>query len=127
MADRSRGLVTGSRTWTDETTIRHAFADIIRLRGPENVVIVHGACPRGADALADHIARPWTGLEIERHPADWRPDGQFNRRAGFQRNAHMVNLGANICLAFIRERSSGATPCAALAEQAGIPVRRWTT
>ena len=125
MADRYRVLVTGSRTWDDENTIRQAFGEIVQLHGPENVTVVHGACPAGADRLADDIARAWAGMTVERHPANWRPGGVFNRRAGFERNAHMVNLGADICLAFIRDRSAGATHCAALAEQAGIPVRRW--
>jgi len=71
---RYRVLVTGSRTWTDEQAIRTALASVIRLHGPERVTVVHGACPRGADALADRIATAadriataWGGgLEVER-------------------------------------------------------------
>lgn len=134
MADHYRILVTGSRTWDDENAIRKAFGEIISLRGPENVTVVHGACPSGADRLAEEIARAWTGMTIERHPANWRDLG---KRAGFVRNAHMVNLGADICLAFIDpctkptcrkpkpHGSHGATDCADLADRAGIPVRRY--
>lgn len=129
-----RILVTGSRTWTDEDTVRGAFAQVVSIHGPENVTIVHGACPRGADALADEIATGWTGLTVERHPADWDRHG---KAAGFRRNAEMVDAGADICLAFIGpcskrgcpdpgpHGSHGASHTAALAERAGIPVRRF--
>jgi hypothetical protein len=126
--------VTGSRGWVDEDAIRGAFAQVISLHGPENVTVVHGACPHGADALADEIAAGWTGLTIERHPADWDRHG---RAAGFRRNAEMVDAGADVCLAFIGpcskrgcpdpqpHGSHGASHTADLAEKAGIPVRRF--
>ncbi len=45
-----RLLVIGSRTWDDPRTIERALA-VILARHPEGVVLVHGACPRGADAI----------------------------------------------------------------------------
>src|SRR6266851_4582333 len=111
-----RVLVTGSRTWTDEAVIGAALAG----HCPPGTVLVTGACPRGADAIA---ARLWQarGGQVEQHPADW-PAG---RGAGFARNAAMVALGADACLAFIRDASPGASHAARLAALAGIPVHRY--
>jgi len=112
-----RILVTGSRDWTDSQ-----FVDVI-LAGflPDSVVLVSGACPRGADALCEDFARR-NGWTIERHPAKWN---ELGKRAGFVRNAEMVNLGADICLAFIKNGSKGASHTARLAEAAGIRTERY--
>lgn len=119
-----RILVTGSRTFDDVETIRAALA--VAAYGRYPVVVVHGACPSGADAIAADLVRhmaEYLDITEERHPADWKRHG---RRAGFIRNAEMVELGADVCLAFIRDGSRGATHTADLAERAGIPTRRWT-
>ena len=110
-------LVTGSRTWTDET----AIAAALRQHWDGAAVLVSGACPRGADAIAERLWTTWGG-QVERHPADWAS----GRDAGMRRNAAMVTAGADICLAFIRDHSPGASHTARLAEHAGIPVRRYT-
>lgn len=49
----------------------------------------------------------------------------MDRGAGPRRNAAMVELGADLALAFLRQRSRGASGCAGLAARAGFPVRRW--
>lgn len=120
----ARILVTGSRTWIDLKAMHDALADAVtELAGTHSsVVIVHGACPTGADKIAVQWARR-NGIHHEPHPADWSRHG---RAAGPRRNAEMVKLGADLCLAFIADGSPGASGCAALAESAGIPVRRWT-
>ena len=114
---RRRVLVTGSRTWTDEA----AIAAALRQHWDGAAVLVSGACPRGADAIAERLWTGWGG-QVERHPADWAS----GRDAGMRRNAAMVAAGADICLAFIRDHSPGASHTARLAEHAGIPVRRYT-
>jgi hypothetical protein len=115
-----RILVTGSRDWDDEVPVRAALLDAITgTPGPH--VVVHGACPTGGDAIADRIATH-LGLPVERHPAQWR---RYGRSAGYRRNAAMVALGADICLAFIRDTSPGASMTARLAAEARIPIRRF--
>lgn len=143
----TRVLITGSRNWRDRNAVRSAIADA-QARYGDQLIIVHGACPTGADAMADDEARA-LGLQVEVHPADWdtcvdacypdhrrpkpkgdvvhpgeRPD--YCPYAGPRRNAEMVATGAAECLAFIRTGSRGAAHTASIAEAARIPVRRWT-
>lgn len=118
-----RILVTGSRDWPSPEVVHRALADVIG-RAPvgADIVLVHGACRTGADAQADRWARA-SGIRVETHPARW---DVYRKRAGFIRNTQMVALGADVCLAFIKDGSRGASHTALLAETAGIPVRRWT-
>lgn len=68
-----RVLVTGSRDWQDHWPIVCAFRDYILEVGVTNTfVLVHGACPTGADYLAEKVVNNiFFDWEIERHPADW--------------------------------------------------------
>ncbi|KOV84720.1 DUF2493 domain-containing protein [Nocardia sp. NRRL S-836] len=110
-----RILITGSRTWADRAMIRAALAEVWN---PDSV-LVSGACPNGADALCEACWAHWGG-KIERHPADW---DRYGRRAGFVRNEEIVKAGADVCLAFIRGNSAGASNTAKLAQEAGIETR----
>ena len=111
-------LATGSRTWDDVRTIEQGLAVILD-RHPEGVLLVHGAYPRGADAIAAAHAARTPGYQVEAHPADWH---RYRRAAGYRRNAEMIALGADGCAAFIREGSPGSTSTVRLATAAGIPV-----
>ena len=109
-----RILVTGSRTWTDTERIMHALMPY-RWSG---ATLVHGGA-QGADLIAAETWASW-GLPVEVHPADWATYGQA---AGYIRNAKMVELGANICLAFWKDQSRGTGHTINLASAAGIPIR----
>jgi hypothetical protein len=116
-----RILITGSRDWTNKVvvanSIRQAWIDAGK---PYRVTIIHGGA-RGADYIADAFAKRMH-FGTEKHEANWE---EFGKKAGYIRNQNMVDLGADICLAFIRNESRGATMCADLAEKAGIPVKIW--
>jgi bifunctional DNA primase/polymerase-like protein/SLOG family YspA-like protein len=113
---RFRVLVTGSRTWTDPALIHTGLNELLRVHGSA-LVVVHGACRSGADAIAHAWARGHR-VPVETHSADWAA----GRSAGPARNALMVATRPDACLAFIRDQSRGATGCARLAQAAGIPT-----
>jgi hypothetical protein len=133
-----RLLITGSRIWRDRAAIERGLA-LAAVAWAENPVLVSGACPDGADRIAEDVAESW-GWQVERHAADWsgpcrdtcKPGHRKTRRdgisycpaAGNYRNAEMVELGADACIAFRRggAKSTGTTHCGQLAEKAGIPT-----
>jgi hypothetical protein len=128
MTETYRILITGSREFDDYTTVCMELGGVMRhlmatTRPFPRIVVVHGAA-RGADTLADRAARAF-GMETEPHPADWT---RYGKRAGFIRNAEMVALGASRALAFYKTGAAhrGTDHAVALAEKAGIPVRRVT-
>jgi len=113
-----RILITISRDWDDYEAIEDAL--LTASREDYSATVVHGASHM--DWFVAGVA--WMlGLKPEPHKADWV---QYSRRAGMIRNAEMVNNGADLCLAFIRNNSPGASHCASLAEKAGIPTQRFT-
>lgn len=110
-----RILVTGSRDWADVETIRDY---LLLYSGGKGTVLVHGGCPTGADKIAHDIASgwPWT---IEVHHANWKKHG---KAAGPLRNAEMVELGADVVLAFPMGESRGTRNCIELAREAALRV-----
>lgn len=122
-----RVIVTGSREFPSEDAVWEALAMLCAERLPNGgtITVVHGDCPRGAD----HYARTWCALPTEsgydltvveeRHPADW---ATHSRAAGPIRNQHMVDLGADVVLAFPYGAAKGTWHCVDAARRAGIPV-----
>lgn len=124
--ERGRILVTGSRDWRQvdvvHNALRLAAVQLAGEAGAENApVLVSGDCPTGADAQAEDIWESW-GLEVERHPADWK---SWGKRAGFVRNSEMVQSldpARDIVVAFVRNNSRGASHTVRMARAAGLRV-----
>jgi hypothetical protein len=122
-----RVLTTGGRDRDDK---HHIWSELSRIHAIHpNLTIVHGAAyPRPEnghrpDRSADWLIHLWCqqhpDVTEEAHPADWRT----HRRAdGPIRNAHMVKLGADECVAF-PGAGPGTRDCMKKAAAAGIPVR----
>jgi hypothetical protein len=103
--------------------VEAAFDQVLARFGHQHhYTVVSGACPDGADRICEDIASD-RGMELKLHPADWE---KFGKRAGFVRNAEMVEQGADLCLAFIHNQSRGASMTADLAEKAGIETWRYS-
>jgi hypothetical protein len=124
-----RVIVCGSRDFTDSLLIRTVLDELHT--GP--MQLVHGACPTGADFLAQQWAdvREGSGprITVFRFVADWR---RWGKHAGPHRNKQMIQSGADLCLAFYLPVAPGVDPlsvnrgtrgCVKLARDAGIPVR----
>lgn len=118
-------LVTGSREWTDGEAIEEALVGVAASTSPlgpfhtGHVTVVHGGA-RGADTLA-HLAARRLGMQTEVH----RPDWSVGARGGIERNIKMIRTKPDVCLAFILDKSTGATHCASAAEKAGIRTIRF--
>lgn len=144
-----RVILTGSRHWTRSIVIRAVLGDL-QIKHGGDLLLIHGACPTGADALADLIA---IELDIARKlvPAAWdhcaptcptrahrkpRRDGDIHHPgklpdycpgAGPRRNAAMATAGADEFVAFAMEqRSWGTASMIRFAREHGIPGRKWT-
>lgn len=123
-----RILITGSRDWPEASVVWHAINETINeLHASLNqVTIVHGACEfGGADKFADDHAK-YLGVDTDPHPVTGEDKRKHGRRAYFLRNKRMVDLGADICLAFNKGNSRGTTMTTNLAREAGIPVKEYT-
>lgn len=118
----ARVIVTGSRHWTDTQAIwdKLDWAATNYWVDPRGgMIIVHGDAP-GTDVIAGEWTRlPWKRAIEEPHPADW---DKYGKAAGPRRNQEMVDLGAELCLAFPLGESRGTRDCMRRAEAAGIPV-----
>lgn len=116
-------IITGSRDWEDVDYICDAL-DLFSKRS-FCVELIHGACPTGADDMAQYWADYCNASEVRsvgvtRYPADWSQ----GKKAGPERNKFMVseNLDADYVLAFPLGESRGTRHCMAYAKSMGLTV-----
>jgi hypothetical protein len=117
-----RVLVTGGRDYGAKREDRELLGNMIDRHLYYGGTLIHGACPTGADALADQ----WISqsnirssrVAIERFTADWERDG---KAAGPIRNSRMLAEGKpDIVLAFPGGR--GTADMVRKAKAAGVMV-----
>lgn len=138
--NETRLLVTGPRTVHDPKIVTDVLHEAVaQTTGP--VILVHGHCPGGVDAIADrwgHENGKLLLITVERHPAQRHPTQDFGPWpwAGPKRNEYMVSLGAERCIAFMApcdryhcvkpkpHYSHSTSNCAMYADRAGITVER---
>jgi hypothetical protein len=120
-------LVTGSRYIKDmqaaESQARLLLAQEAALRGPENILVVHGAA-EGWDQLFDRIVTQWNGMDWLFFPAHEFPTPLIRNQAMVDEvSTHKIVLGhETVCWAFANKWASGTGHCARRARLADIPV-----
>jgi len=126
MVEFFRVLVTGSRRWCDDALVYDTLN--ARLGKHDRITVIHGDCPTGADLHAKQWAQEMILADMklaiarvrhEQYPAYWN---ELEKSAGPIRNRYMVDLGADVCLAFPDAESRGTVSCMKFARAAGIPV-----
>lgn len=126
---RYRILITGSRYFADVALAERTVHDVLHeLEArfsiyPHEIVVVHGGA-KGADTVVGDLFAA-AGCVVEVHRADWQRHG---RAAGPIRNQRLVELGADVVLAFpaTTQPSVGTRDCVRRARAAHIPVMNMT-
>jgi len=116
-----RLLICGSRGWHDRAPIDYLIGALAtRGDGAQWLVVIHGKNPKGADKLADTVARQW-GAKVIPERADWK---RYGKGAGPIRNAKMLaDHDPDVAVAFRSlGKSSGTDDMVTKARNAGVPT-----
>jgi len=123
-----RVIVTGSRNWTGQWGIDKIYEvldatlDLANAMG-QGYELIHGACPTGADEIANSwveaLGADQDVVMLTTWPADW---DLYGKAAGPVRNEQMMAAGGDLCVAFLRNNSSGTLDAIGKARRRGI----WT-
>lgn len=108
-----RVIVCGSRRWHNRARISDRLFNL-----PSDTTVVHGGA-RGADTIAGQEAEK-LGFLVEVHRPDY--DQHFYKAAPLKRNTKMAELGADLCIAFMKDGSTGTAHMISEARRCGIPV-----
>lgn len=118
-------IVTGSRDWPFEDTVHRALDGALEhaIECRRHLLVRVGDCWTGADRYAQR----WVDRQIHDgkhvlgmiYKADWEGE---EKAAGPNRNRRMVEAGADLVLAFQKDKSRGTESTIQLARKAGIPV-----
>jgi len=82
-----RLLVAGGRNYKDRERV---FSEIDSIAlNCDDLIIIHGSCPTGADNFADEWALE-NGVPCDAYPAEWQ---RYGRSAGPRRNQLMIDQG----------------------------------
>jgi hypothetical protein len=114
-------LVCGSRTWDELHIIGTILQGCKAFHTEEDpLILVHGDCPSGADAIADEQAKI-LGIERLPVPADWDTHG---RAAGPIRNQKMLDENEILVTYAFRSagKSNGTDDMIRRSKAAGIPT-----
>lgn len=108
-------LICGDREWTNISMIRRELEKL-----PKNTLIIHGAA-RGADSIADKVARELGFKKPIKYPADWT---KYGKGAGPIRNREMLKEDPDLVLAFHNsiENSKGTKDMIEISKERGIKV-----
>lgn len=111
-------LVCGSRVWINRWAIRNVLSQYQYEEAQP--VIIHGACPDGADKIADEEAK-LLNYKVESYPACWTI---YGKAAGNIRNQQMLDEGKpDLVLAFHIGNSPGTLDMIMRSKCAKIPIR----
>lgn len=112
-------VVAGSRSFGDYARLQRDLDRLLaaKIAAGEEIMIVTGACPRGADALAARFARS-RGLELREFPARW---DRWGKLAGPIRNRQLADYGSAL-VAYWDGRSPGTADMIRQAEETGLRV-----
>jgi hypothetical protein len=113
-----RVLFSGSRKFSDAQVVSDVLDSLMKREpDPSKVTVVHGGAT-GLDSLVGSIALR-KGMVVEVHPANWTT---HKKAAGPIRNQKMVDLGADLLLAYPLPEGRGTQDCIQRAIKAGIPT-----